>query len=67
MNEYNSIETLTNTHSNLNAVPLNDQRKLRLNEINKIKAYFNFEIQERKVISKKLSKYIAAFDYFDKL
>ena len=67
MNEYNSIETRTNTHSNLNAAPLSDQRKLRINEINKIKAYFNFEIQERKVISKKLSKYIAAFDYFDKI
>ena len=45
---------------------LSDQTKFRLNEINKIKDYFNAEIQERKIISKKLSKYIAAFDYFDK-
>ena len=59
MNELNSIET----HSNLN---LNDQTKFRLNEINKIKDYFNSEIQERKTIRKKLSKYIAAFDYIDK-
>ena len=54
--------------NNLNSaeIPLNDQTKFRLNEINKIKDYFNFEIQERKTMSKKLSKYIAAFDYIDK-
>ena len=62
MNESNSIETLINT-SNLN---LSDQTKFRLNEINKIKDYFNSEIQERKTMSKKLSKYLAAFDYIDK-
>ena len=33
MNELNSIET----HSNLNGIPLKDQTKVRLNEINKIK------------------------------
>ena len=44
---------------------LNDQTKFRLNEINKIKDYFSSEIQERKTMSKKLSKYIAAFDYID--
>ena len=37
MNESNSIETLTNTHSNLNEIPLSDQTKFKLNEINKIK------------------------------
>ena len=46
---------------------MSDQTKFRLNEINKIKDYFNSEIQERKTISKKLSKYIAAFDYVDKI
>ena len=45
---------------------MSDQTKFRLNEINKIKDYFNSEIQERKALSKKLSKYIAAFDYIDK-
>ena len=40
MNEFNSIET----HSNLNAISLSDQAKFRLNEINKIKDYFNSEI-----------------------
>ena len=28
--------------------------------------YFNSEIRERKAMNKKLSKYIAAFDYIDK-
>ena len=46
---------------------MNDQTKFRSNEINKIKDYFNSEIQERRAISKKLSKYIAAFDYADKV
>ena len=66
MNEFNFIETLTNTYSNLNAISLSDQAKFRLNEINKIKNYFHSEIKERKVMSKKLSKYIANFHYFDK-
>ena len=45
---------------------MSDQTKFRLNEIKKIKDYFNSEIQERNIMSKKLSKYIAAFDYIDK-
>ena len=55
MNKLNSAEIL-----------LNYQTELRLNEINKIEDYFNSEIQERKTMSKKLSKYIASFDYIDK-
>ena len=66
MNETKSIETLTNTHPNLNAIPLSDETKFRLNEINKVKDCFNSEIRERKVMSKKLSKYIAVFDYTGK-
>ena len=46
---------------------LKDLTKYRLDEINKIKYYFNAEITERKDIVKKNSKYIAAFDYADKL
>ena len=62
MNEFNLIET----HSNLDALPLSDQTKFRLNKINKIKDHFNFEIQERKTMSKRLSKCISAFDYIGK-
>ena len=36
---------------------LSDQTKLRLNEINEIKDYFNSKIEERKIMSKKISKY----------
>ena len=49
MNKLNSVET----HSNLNATPLSDQTKFRLNEIDRIKDYFNCEIQERMTMSKK--------------
>ena len=46
---------------------LKDLTKFRLDEINKIKDYLNAEIKERKDIIKKISKYIVAFDYVDKL
>ena len=46
---------------------LTDQTKYRLNETTKIENYFNQEINQRKTCSKKLSKYVAAFDYIDKI
>ena len=46
---------------------LKDLTKYRLDEINNIKEYFNAEIKERKDIIKKISKYIVAFDYADKV
>ena len=46
---------------------MTDQKKIWLNEISKIENYFNQEINQRKLCSKKLSKYIAAFDYIDKV
>ena len=49
------------TNSNLSS-----RTKFRLNKINEIKDCFNSDIQERKVMSKKLSKYIAVFDYIEK-
>ena len=50
----------------MTTLSLNDQTKFRLNEINKIKDYFEFEIKEREPVIKKLSKYTAALDYTDK-
>ena len=41
--------------------------KYRLDEINKIRDYFDSEIKERKDIIKKLNKYLVSFDYFDKI
>ena len=46
---------------------LTDQTKFRVNEISKIKNYFNQEIYHRTFCCKKLSKYVAAFDYIDKV
>ena len=39
----------------------------RLNQIDKIKDYFNNEINERKDIIKKLNKYLVSFDYLYKI
>ena len=44
-----------------------DVTKFRLDEIIKKKDYLNSEIKEKKYIIKKISKYIVAFDYADKL
>ena len=52
-------------YPNLN-VSLSDQQQFRLNKINEIKGYFVAEIKERELMSKRLSKYIASFDCFDK-
>ena len=54
-----------NTYPNLSTT-LSNKQKFRLNKINEIKDYFIAEIKERELISKRLSKYIASFDYFDK-
>ena len=42
--------------NNLNVIELTDVNKDRLDEINKIRDYFNNEIKERKDIIKKLNK-----------
>ena len=53
------------TESNSIYPDLKDQQ-FRLNKINEIKDHFVAEIKERESMSKKLSKYIASFGYFDK-
>ena len=56
-----------NSHERHKIYPnLNEQPQFRLNKINEIKDYFIAEIKERELMSKRLSKYIASFDYFDK-
>ena len=64
MAECNFHET-HNIYPNLSATPSNEQQ-FRLNKISEIKDYFVAEIKERELMSKRLSKYIASFDYFDK-
>ena len=63
--EHNSYET-HNVYPNFNAVPQSNQQQFRLKKINEIKDYFIAEIKERQLTSKRLSKFIASFDYFDK-
>ena len=60
--ECNSVDAIKcNGTSNL------DNQQFRLNKVNEIKDYFIAEIKERKLMSKKLSKYIVFCDYSDKL
>ena len=51
----------------MNNLELTDANKYRLDEINKIKEYFDNEIKERKDIIKKLNKYLVSFNYLDKI
>ena len=50
-----------------NKTNLSEQKKFRLSEIIGIENYFHQEINQRKSCSKKLSKYVTAFDYIDKI
>ena len=55
-----------NFHETHNIYPnLNDQQQFRFNKINETNDYFVAEIKERELISKRFSKYITSFDYFD--
>ena len=63
MVECNSIESIE--HNSIDTSNLNNQQ-FRLNKISEIEDYFITEIKERELMSKKLSKYISFFDYFDK-
>ena len=60
MNESNSIEAIDKTN-------LSEQTKFQLSEIIGIENYFYQEINQRKSCSKKLNKYVTAFDYIDKI
>ena len=50
-----------------NIIELTDVNKYILDEINKIRDYFNNEIKERKDLIKKLNKYLVSFDYLDQI
>ena len=63
MVEINSVESIE--HNSIDSSNLNNQ-PFRLKKIRKIEDYFTTEIEERELVSKKLSKYISFFGYFDK-
>ena len=60
MNKQISIEATDKTD-------LSEQTKFWLDEISKIENFFIEEINQRKSSSKNLSKYVAAFEYIDKI
>ena len=62
-----TIESLKEYLRMNNIIELTDVNKYRLDEINKMRDYFNNEIKERKDIIKKLNKYLVSFDYLDKI
>ena len=51
----------------INEINLSEQTKFRLSKIIAIENCFHQEINQRKSWSKKLSKYVIAFDYIDKI
>ena len=51
----------------INKINLSEQTKFRLSKVIGIENYFHQEINQRKSCSKKLSKYVTAFDYIDKI
>ena len=60
MNKSNFVEAIDKTN-------LTNQTRFRLDKISKIGNYFIEEINQRKWCSKKLSKYVATFDYIEKI
>ena len=60
MNESNSIQATDKTI-------LSEQTKFRPREIIGIENNFYQEINQRKSCSRKLNKYVTAFDYMDKI
>ena len=60
MNESNSMEAIEKTN-------LTEETKFQLNKIGKIENYFHEEINQRKLCSKKVNKYVTVFDYIDKV
>ena len=61
--ECNSTESIE--HNSIDTSNLNNQQ-FRLNKISEIEDCFIAEIKGGELMSKKLSKYISFFDYFDK-
>ena len=68
MVECNSIECSSIESTKCNSIETSNlyNQQFRPNKINEIKDNFIVEIKERELMSKRLSKYIASFDYFDK-
>ena len=55
------------SRTSLETIKLEDQSNYGLIEIGKIKDCFNEEIQYQQFLANRLSKYLTAFDYVNKL
>ena len=67
LKEYLRMNNISVADTSALHLELTDVNKYRLDEINKIKEYFDNEIKERKDIIKKLNKYSVSFHYLDKI
>ena len=66
MSKANRANEMSKKMSDIN-VELNEITKFRLDEIKKVKEYFNNEIKERKDIINKINKYLVTLDYADNI
>ena len=57
-------DTIDSNSVEYNEATLLNNQQFRLNKINEIENCFVAEIKERELMSKRLGKYIASFDYF---
>ena len=53
--------------SEIDKTNLRNQTKIGLNKITEIENFFHQAINQRKLYSKKLGKYVLVFDYIDKI
>ena len=67
LKEYLRMNNIRAADASALHLELTDENKYILNEINKIKEYFDNEIKERKDIITKLNKYLVSFGYLDKI
>ena len=63
LKEYLRMNNISVAETSALHLELTDVNKYRLDEINKIKEYFDNEIKERKDIIKKLNKYFILIKY----
>ena len=64
--DYNSIEHSSTKYNSPNIYASLNNQQFRLSKISEVRDYFIGEIKEKTLMSKRLSKHIASFDYFDK-
>ena len=67
LKEYLNLNNIMELTDTAKLSSLERVNKYRLDEINKIRDYFDNEIKERKDVIKKLNKYLVSFDYLDKI